>query len=137
MAKSVMLASMLIVGGTDISAYCSRIEFSVEAESKDTTTFGSGGWHEELSGIKSGTVAVTLKQDMAPGALDSILWPMFGTVQTMEVRMANGARATTNPAYTGSVNVRQYNPITGSVGDTAETGGLSWPTTGAVQRVTA
>lgn len=137
MAKSVMLASMVIIGGTDISSYASRIEFSVEAESKDTTTFGSGGWHEELSGIKSGTLAITLKQDVAASALDSILWPWFGTTQTMEVRMANGARSTSNPAYTGSVNIRQYNPISGSVGDTAETGGLTWPTTGAISRVTA
>ena len=137
MAKSVMLASMVIIGGTDLSAYCSRIELSLEAESKDTTTFGSGGWHEELSGIKSGTLALTLKQDVAASALDSILFPWFGTTQTMEVRMSNAARGTSNPAYLGSVNVRQYNPITGSVGDTAETGGLTWPTTGAVTRATA
>jgi hypothetical protein len=137
MAKSVMLASMVIIGGTDLSASCSRIEFSIEAESKDSTTFGSGGWHEELSGIKSGTLALTFKQDVVASALDSILFPFFGTIQTMEVRMNNGARSTSNPAYTGSVNVRQYNPITGSVGDLAETGGLTWPTTGAITRATA
>jgi predicted secreted protein len=137
MAKSVMLASMLLVGGTDISSYCSRIEFSVEAESKDTTTFGSGGWHEELSGIKSASVAVTFKQDMAVAALDSILWPLFATQPTFEVRMNNGARSTANPAYTGALNLRQYNPISGSVGDTAETGGLTWPTTGAIARQTS
>lgn len=136
MAKSVMLASVLILGGTDISAYCSRIEFSLEAESKDGTTFGSGGWHEELSGIKSASLAVTFKQDMAVAALDSILWPMFGTIQTFEVRLASGARSTSNPAYTGSVNMRQYAPISGSVGDTAETGGLTWPVTAAVTRAT-
>src|SRR5947208_573902 len=134
MAKSVMLASMLIVGGTDLSTYCSRIEFSVEAESKDTTTFGSGGWHEELAGIKSGSLAVTFKQDMAVGLLDSIIWGLFATQPTFEVRMNNGARSTSNPAYTGTINLRQYNPITGSVGDTAETGGLTWPTTAAILR---
>lgn len=134
MAKSVMLASVVIIGGTDLSSYCSRIEFSVEAESKDTTTFGSGGWHEELSGIKSGTLALTFKQDVAAAALDSILFPFFGTIQTMEVRMNNAVVGASNPKYTGSVNVRQYAPISGSVGDTAETGGLSWPTTGAIAR---
>lgn len=137
MAKSVMLASMLMVGGTDISSYCSRIEFSLEAESKDSTTFGSGGWHEELSGIKSGTLAVTLKQDMAVAALDSIIFALFATTPTFEVRMNNGARSTSNPAYTGTINLRQYAPISGSVGDTAETGGLTWPTTGAVSRQTS
>ena len=137
MAKSVMLASMLMVGGTDLSAYCSRIEVSFEAESKDTTTFGSGGWHEELSGIKSGSVAVTFKQDVAAAALDSILFPFFGTIQTFEVRMNSGARSTSNPAYTGNLNIRQYNPIAGSVGDTAETGGLTWPLSGPPARQTS
>ena len=78
-----------------------------------------------------------LRQDMAAAALDSILFPLFGTQPTVEVRMNNGARSTSNPAYLSSVNMRQYNPISGSVGDTAETGGLTWPTTGAVTRVTA
>lgn len=137
MAKSVMLASFLSVGGTDLSSYCSRIEFSLEAESKDTTTFGSGGWHEELSGIKSGTLSVTLKQDMAAAALDAILFPLFGTIQTFEIRMSNAVVGTSNPKYTGSINIRQYNPITGSVGDTAETGGLTWPLTGAPTRATS
>ncbi|HET6262351.1 MAG TPA: hypothetical protein VFG99_08955 [Chloroflexia bacterium] len=137
MAKSVMLASVVIIGGTDLSTYCSRIEFSLEAESKDGTTFGSNGWHEELSGIKSGSLGLTFKQDVAASALDSILFPWFGTIQTMEVRMNAGARSTSNPAYLGSINLRQYNPITGSVGDLAETGGLTWPTTGAVTRATA
>ncbi len=137
MAKQVMLASYLAVGGTDLSSYCSRIEFSCEAESKDGTTFGSGGWHEELSGIKSATLAVTLKQDVAASALDSILWPWFGTVQTFEIRMNNAVVGTSNPKYTGSINLKQYNPISGSVGDYAETGGLTWPTTGAVSRATS
>jgi hypothetical protein len=136
MAKSVMLASFLSIGGTDVTSYCSRIEFSLEAESKDTTTFGSGGWHEELSGIKSGTVAVTFKQDMAAAALDSILFPLFGTQPTFEVRMNNAVVGASNPKYTGSLNLRQYAPISGSVGDTAETGGLTWPTTGAIARAT-
>jgi len=137
MAKSVMLASFVSIGGTDLSAYCSRIEFSVEAESKDTTTFGSGGWHEELSGIKSASLALTFKQDVAAAALDSILWPLFGTTPTFEIRMSNAVVGTSNPKYSGTVNMRQYAPISGSVGDTAETGGLTWPTTGAVTRATA
>ncbi len=134
MAKSVMLASVILINGTDLSAYCSRIELSVEAESKDTTTFGSGGWHEELSGIKSGSLALTFKQDVAAAALDSILWPLFGTTPTFEVRMNSGAVGASNPKFTGTLNMRQYAPISGSVGDVAETGGLTWPVTGAITR---
>lgn len=136
MAKQVLLQSMVLVNAVDLSAYCSKIELTVEVEEKDVTTFGSLGWHENLGGIKSGSLALTFKQDVAASALDSILWPLFGTVQTFEVRLNNSARSTSNPAYTGSALVRQHNPISGSVGDVAEMS-VTWPTTGAITRQTS
>lgn len=136
MAKQVLLQSFISVGGTDLSTYCSKIELSVEVEEKDATTFGSGGWHENLGGIKSGSLALTFKQDVAASAIDSILWPLLGTVQTFEVRLSNAVVGTSNPKYTGSVLVRQSNPIAGSVGDVAEMS-VTWPTTGAITRATA
>lgn len=136
MAKQVLLASMILVNAGDLSTYCSRIELSLEAESKDSTTFGSGGWHEELSGIKSGSLGLTFNQDVAAAAIDSILFPLFGTVVTFEVRLNNGARSTSNPAYTGSINLKQYVPISGSVGDEAEFQ-VTWPTSGPVLRQTS
>lgn len=136
MAKQVLLQSFISVGGTDLSAYCSKIELQVEVEEKDATTFGSAGWHENLGGIKSGSLALTFKQDVAASAIDSILWPFLGTVQTFEVRLSNAVVGTSNPKYTGSALVRQHNPISGSVGDMAEMS-VTWPTTGAITRATS
>lgn len=136
MAKQVLLQSMVLIAGTDLSTYCSKIELQVEVEEKDATTFGSAGWHENLGGIKSGSLALTFKQDVAAAAIDSILWPFLGTLQTFEVRLVNTARSTSNPAYTGSVLVRQHNPISGSVGDVAEMS-ITWPTSGAITRATS
>lgn len=136
MAKQVLLASYALIGATDLSTYCSKIELQVEVEEKDATTFGSAGWHENLGGIKSASLALTFKQDVAVSAIDSIVWPWLGTLQTFEVRLVNAARSTANPAYTGSCLVRQWNPIAGSVGDVAEVS-VTWPTSGAVARQTS
>ncbi len=136
MAKFVLTAGYAALNGTDLSAYCSNIQLQIEAESKDTTTFGSSGWHEELSGIKSASLALTFKQDVAASAIDSIMWPLFGTVVTFEVRATQSAVGTSNPKYSGSVNIRQWNPISGSVGDTAEVS-VSYPATGTVSRATS
>lgn len=136
MAKQVLLQSMVLIAGTDLSTYCSKIELQVEVEEKDATTFGSAGWHENLGGIKSGSLALTFKQDVAAAAIDSILWPFLGTLQTFEVRLVNTARSTSNPAYTGSCLIRQHNPISGSVGDVAEMS-ITWPTSGAITRATS
>lgn len=136
MAKQVLLLSYIALGGTDLSAYCSKIELSLEGESKDSTTFGSGGWHEELTGIRSGTLALTFKQDVAASQIDSIMFGLLWTQPTFEVRLNNAVVGTSNPKYTGAVNVKEWKPIAGSVGDLAEAQ-VSYPTTGAVARATA
>jgi hypothetical protein len=136
MAKQVLLASYVALNATDLSSYCSKIELQLEVEEKDATTFGSAGWHENLGGIRSGSLALTFKQDVAASALDSIMFALFGTVVTFEVRLSNAVVGTSNPKYTGSVLVRQWNPISGSIGDTAEVS-VTYPTTGAVARGTS
>jgi hypothetical protein len=136
MAKQVLLQSYISLNASDLSAYCSKIELSVEVEDKDTTTFGSAGWTEVLGGLKSAELSLTFKQDVAASAIDSILWPLLGTVVAFETRLNNAAVGTSNPKYTGSVLVKEWAPINGSVGDVAEVD-VSYPTTGAVTRATA
>jgi Phage tail tube protein len=135
-AKMVLLASYVNLNATDLSSYASKIELTVDVEDKDVTTYGSLGWKEVLGGLKSGSLAITFKQDVAAAALDSIVWALLGTVVTFEVRLVNTARSTSNPAYTGSVLIKAWNPITGSVGDAAEVS-VTYPTTGAVARQTS
>lgn len=135
MAKMVLKASYLALNGTDLSAYTSKIELTAEVEEKDVTTFTSGGWVELLGGLASGQLAIGFKQDVAAAALDSIMWALFGTVVTFETRLSNAAVGTSNPAYTGEVLVKEWKPIAGSVGDTAEHD-VTYPTSGAVDRAT-
>ena len=136
MAKFVLTAGYVALNAGDLSSSCSSIQLQLEAESKDTTTFGSNGWHEELSGIKSGSLALVFKQDVTAAALDSILFALFGTVATFEVRATQSAVSTNNPKYTGSINFKDYKPITGGVGDVAEVS-ITLPTTGAISRATS
>jgi hypothetical protein len=136
MAKMVLLASYCLLNASDLSSYASKIELTVDVEDKDVTTYASLGWKEILGGLKSGTLALTFKQDVAVSALDSIVWALLGTVVTFEVRLVNTARTTSNPAYTGSVLIKGWNPIGGNVGDAAEVS-VSYPTSGAVARQTS
>lgn len=136
MPKMVLLAEYVSIAGNDLSTYTNKAELAVEVEDKDVTTYGSLGWKEVLGGLKSGTMALEFKQDFAATKLDSIMWPLFGTVVAFEVRSDQAAVGTSNPKYTGSLLVKQWNPVTGSVGDDA-TASVSYPTSGAVTRATA
>lgn len=136
MAKMVLLASYLNLNAGDLSTYTSSAELTIDVDDKEVTTYGSAGWKEVLGGLKSGGLKIKFKQDIAVGNLDATMWPLLGTVVTFEVRLSNAARSTSNPGYTGSVLIKKWAPITGSVGDVAEVD-VEYPTTGAVARQTS
>jgi hypothetical protein len=134
MAVFAFTDGFLLLNAGNLSAYCKKIELDVDVDALDSTAMGPG-WKSSTGGIKSGTLALTLNDDVAAAAIDSILWPLLGTVVTFEVRATSGARSTSNPAYTGSVLISGHQ-IGGSVGDLAAKD-LSFPTSGAVSRATS
>jgi hypothetical protein len=136
MPKMVLTSEYLAINGVDLSAYTSKAEVAVEVEEKDVTTYGSAGWKEVIGGLKSGNIAIEFKNDFAAAALDAIMWPLLGTVPTFEVRPTSAIAGTSNPKYTGSLLVKNWNPVTGSVGDEASVS-VTYPTSGAVVRATS
>jgi hypothetical protein len=136
MPKMVLLAEFVSLAGNDLSEYCRKAELSTEVEDKDVTTYASLGWKELLGGLKSGELGLEFLQDVAATEIDSIMWPLLGTVVPFEVRLSQAVVGTSNPKYSGSVLVNGWNPIEGSVGDEASVS-VGYPTSGAVARATA
>ena len=136
MAKMVLQAAYLALNGVDRSAWTSKVEVQVEVEEKDVTVFTSAGWKEVLGGLKSGSLAITFKNDVAASQLDELMWALLGTVTTFEVRAANTAVSTSNPKYTGSVLINAWTPVSGSPGDVNEAS-YTFPTSAAVVRATS
>lgn len=133
MPKMVLLNAFVSLNSTNLSTNANKIELTWDAEEKDVTTYGSGGAKEVLGGLKSGTLAIEFKQDFAASALDSIMWPLLGTVVPFEVRSDQAVVGASNPKWTGSVLIKEWKPIQGSVGDEASVG-VSFPTSGLVVR---
>jgi hypothetical protein len=131
----VLLAEYVALNGVDLSTYTKKGELATKVEEKDVTTYGSQGWKELLGGLKSGELGLDFFQDVAAAALDSIMWPLLGTVVSFEVRASNAAVSASNPKYSGNVLINAWNPLSGSVGDEASVG-VSYPTSGAVARAT-
>ncbi|MER7002206.1 phage tail tube protein [Dactylosporangium sp. NPDC000555] len=120
----------------DISGAIKKAELSIEVDEKDVTNFLSAGWKEVKGGLKSGSLALTFMNDMTAASIDASMWALLGSVVTFEVRASNAAVGTSNPKYTGSVLVKQWNPIAGSPGDVNEAS-YTYPTSGAVTRATS
>lgn len=136
MPKMVLTAEFLSINSNDLSEYTRKAEIAVEVEEKDVTNYKSLGWKEVVGGLKSGTLACEFLQDVAATKLDSIMWPLLGTVVPFEVRADQAAVGPSNPSYSGNILINGWSPITGSVGDEA-TVSQDFTTSGAVARATA
>lgn len=136
MAAFVLTDAYIALNGSDRSAYIKQVALNVETAEQDVTDFADAGWTVPISGLKSGSLALTFNQDVAASQIDSIMWPLLGTTVSFEVRATNASVGASNPKYTGNILVTSWNPITGSVGDVAEVS-VTYPVSGAVTRATS
>ncbi|MFN0088674.1 MAG: hypothetical protein ACKVWR_00170 [Acidimicrobiales bacterium] len=136
MATFAMTDCYIAIAGSDRSAHIKKVAIGVDAAELDVTDFASGGWTDVQGGLKSGQIQLTFQQDMAASSIDSIMWPLLGTVATFEIRATNAAVGTSNPKYTGSFFIKTWKPLDGDVGALA-TVDVTFPTSGAVTRATA
>ncbi len=137
MSKFVVTGTKVTLNGTDISSSCARAELVINAAEVTTTDFGSAGWTEVIGGLKSGTVSLDFHSDFGAGAISTTFQPLVGTIGTVVLIAANGTAASaTTPAYTATVLINSFTPVSGAVGDLS-TFSVSFPTTGAVSYATA
>jgi len=137
MPKFIVQDPVIVLAGGTVTTSVASVTINVEADDIDTTAFGGSGWRSKVSGLKQASMDVEFHQDMASGAIDSVVWPLLGSTAAVTVRPGGSAAiGTSNPEYRFTVNVNQWNPIDSAVGDLA-TVSVSWPITGAVTRATA
>ena len=129
-------AYVSITGPGTIHDHCSKAELTIDVEEKDITTFADAGWKAVMGGLKSGQLALSLKQDIADDGLDEDFWTILGTNATFEVRLTQASVGPANPKYTGTLFVKEWKPLNGSVGDIAEMD-VTFPTSGVVTRGTS
>jgi hypothetical protein len=135
LTPTVLTDAMIILNAVTISDHGNKVEVPFAVENEETTAFGAG-WKAFVGGLKSAQLNITFLNDFVAANLDATTFALLGTVVTFEVRATSAARSTSNPAYTGSVLIDSWKPISGDVGKLATTD-VSWPTTGAVTRLTA
>jgi hypothetical protein len=135
LTPTVLTDAYIVVSGNTISDHGNKVDINAQVVDLDTTAFGAT-WKARTGGLKDGTVGFEFFNDFVAANLDAIFWPLLGTVVTFELRPTSAARSTGNPAYTGSLFIKEWKPIVGSVGALAMTG-VSFPTSGAVSRQTS
>lgn len=112
---------MILVNGVDFSDHVSSVEIQLKKAAVDTTNF-SGGGKEQVAGLKDDEFTVTFQQDFAAAQVDASLYPLYNneTEFSVEVRPTSGAVSATNPKYTGTCILLEYQPLSGKPGDLSD-----------------
>jgi len=120
MATFVWENAYVSVNGTDLSDHVISVNLTYGAEIVDDTKMNDNGVKEKLAGFTDWSVEVEFAQDFASGSVDATLYPLVGAdAFTIAVRPTTSSVSSTNPEYTGSALLENYNPISGSVGERA------------------
>jgi predicted secreted protein len=127
---------VVTIAGATFTALAKSVQIPVEANTLDTTNFGSSGWETNIAGLKRFDVEVELMQSFASGSVDAVLFSKVGTSVTFDIRPFTGTVTATNPKFTGSAILTKYAPIGGGVGDLHMVS-VGLKGTGAVTRATS
>lgn len=122
MGKIVLRDCTITVNGVDLSDHVSSVEVNFVKDEVETTNF-SGQGRERIAGLKDDSFVVTFQQDYAAGEVDQTLFPLYNNENefTVVVKPTAAAVSATNPSYTGTCILLEYQPLSGSVGDLSET----------------
>ena len=135
MAKFVATDYNITIGGVALSSSLAAATLDITAEEQDTTSFGSS-YRSRIAGLKDASVTFDFHQDFGAGAVDATLFPLIGTQATVVIKPTSGTVTASNPSYTFTALVTQYQPFASSVGDLA-TLSVTWPVSGEITRATA
>jgi len=134
MARIVLTDAKVTINGVNLSTYISSVGLSTSDDVLDTTGFGAGGARIRVAGLADNSVTLEFFQDFASSAVEATIYPLLGTTTTVVVTPTSATGGTaTNPSYTFSALVSEWQPLSGAVGELA-TASVTWPISGAITK---
>ena len=135
MARIVLTDASVVINSVDLSDYIASITISTSEDVIDTSAFGptSANGRTRVAGLADNSVALEFHQDFATSEVEQTIYPLLGTVTTIVAKPTSAAQSATNPSYTFSALVSEWQPLSGSVGELA-TASVTWPISGAITK---
>lgn len=135
MAQFVSKTIFLSVATVDLSDHVTRATLTVDQEAIDVTALGATTTTRIFTpGLINWSLEVEFQQDYAASKVDATLWGLLGNAAIAIVfRPTNGAKAATNPEFTGTVMLETYPAISAQVGSLSMSS-AKFKATGALAR---
>lgn len=136
MAKFVLLDVEVIVNLIDLSEWVNACTLEINPDLPEANTMGTAA-KVRLVGLQDWSVSVTFTQNFSSGAVDATLFPLVAADPFNITVMANKTDGVgiTNPRFTGNVVLGTYQPVQGTIGETALVN-ATFPSSGDLTRET-
>ncbi len=136
MAKFVLKDAEIVINLVDLSEWVNAVTLDINPDLPEADTMGTF-FKVRLVGLSDATLSVTFTQNMASGAVDATLFPLIGAAPFTVTAMANKTDGigVTNPKFTMTAVLGTYQPLQGTIGDTAFVN-ATFPSSGTLTRTT-
>lgn len=140
MAALVLTNASVVINGINLSEFITSIAISTSEDVVDTTGMGSAGARTRVSGLADNSVTIEFNQDFAAGgpevSINAVGSSLVGTNTTIVVKPTSAAVGATNPSYTFSAVVAEWQPLSGAVGELSSIS-TTWPISGVITKAIA
>ena len=134
MARIVLTDAKITINGVNLSDHITSIGLSTSEDVVDTSAFGGGAARTRVAGLADSSVTLEFQQDFAAANVEATIYPLIGTLTTVVVTPTSATGGTaTNPSYTFSALVAEWQPLSGAVGELA-TVSVTWPISGVITK---
>ena len=132
MAKIVLTDAKVTINSVVLSDHISSITIDTKDDIVETTAFGSSA-KTRVAGLQDNSVTLDFMQDFASANVEATIYPLLGTATSIVIKPVAGTTTTTNPQYTVSALVSEWQPLKGTIGSLA-TASVTWPVSGTITK---
>ena len=140
MARIVLTDASVVINGINLSEFITSVALSTSDDVVETTGMGSGGARTRVGGLADNSVTFEFNQDFATSGpevtINAVGSSLVGTVTTCVVKPTSSGVSASNPSYTFSAVVAEWQPLSGAVGELA-TISATWPISGNITKAVA
>jgi hypothetical protein len=133
MPRLVLTNAKVTINSVNLSDHIASVTLSTSADVVDTTGFSSTAARSRVAGLLDNSVTLEFHQDFATSNVEQTIYPLIGTTTTVVVTPVDTTVGATNPSYTFSALVAEWQPLSGAVGELA-TASVTWPISGSITK---
>ena len=135
MAALVLTNAYVTINSVNLSDHITSITLNTTEDVIDTTAFGSTA-RTRVAGLLDNSVVIEFQQDYAASNVEATIYPLVGSTTSVVVKPNGSTTGATNPSYTFTALVSEWQPLNGAVGELA-TASVTWPISGTITKATS